>query len=58
MEIASAPRTKEKSLLLALGVIPAIDHIATREFLQVENQSEEKVDRVREPAQKFPAAMK
>ena len=35
------------------GVIPAKDHMSVKEFLQVENQSEEKLDKVREPAQKL-----
>ena len=35
------------------GVIPAKDHVSAKEFWQVENQSEEKLDKVREPAQKF-----
>jgi len=35
------------------GVIPAKDHRSVKEFLQVENQSEEKLDKVREPAEKF-----
>lgn len=39
------------------GVIPAKDHRSVKEFLQVENQSEEKLDEVREPAQKFAATI-
>ena len=35
------------------GVIPAKDHVSVKEFWQIENQSEEKLDRVRAPAQKF-----
>ncbi|HSK28504.1 MAG TPA: hypothetical protein VLA17_00940, partial [Candidatus Limnocylindria bacterium] len=35
------------------GVIPAKDHIAVKEFWRIENQSEEKLDTVRAPAQKF-----
>ena len=39
------------------GVIPAKDHLSVKEFLQVENQSEEKLDKVHEPAQKFAATI-
>ena len=39
------------------GVIPAKDHMIVKEFLQIENQSEEKLDKVREPAQKFAQAL-
>src|SRR5687768_16706645 len=39
------------------GVIAAKDHVSVKEFWQVENQSEEKLDRVREPAQKFAQAL-
>ena len=39
------------------GVIPAKDQMSVKEFLKVENQSEEKLDRVREPAQKFAHAL-
>lgn len=39
------------------GVIPAKDHLSVKEFLQVENQSEQKLDQVREPAQKFAATI-
>jgi iron(III) transport system substrate-binding protein len=35
------------------GVIPAKDHVSVKEFWQIENQSEEKLEKVREPAQKF-----
>jgi iron(III) transport system substrate-binding protein len=35
------------------GVIAAKDQMGVKDFLQIENQSEEKLDRVREPAQKF-----
>jgi ABC-type Fe3+ transport system substrate-binding protein len=34
------------------GVIPAKDHLSVKEFLKVENQSEEKLEKVREPALK------
>jgi len=39
------------------GVIAAKDQMTVKEFLQVENQSEEKLDKVREPAQKLAAAL-
>ena len=39
------------------GVIPAKDTMSVKDFLQVENQSEEKLDRVREPAAKFAQAI-
>lgn len=39
------------------GVIPAKDHISVKEFWQIENQSEEKLEKVREPAQKFAQAL-
>ena len=32
------------------GTIPAKDHMSVNEFLQIDNQSEEKIDKVREPA--------
>ena len=35
------------------GVIAAKDQMSVKEFWQIENQSEEKLDKVREPAQKF-----
>ena len=35
------------------GVIPAKDHVSVKEFWQIENQSEEKLDKIREPAQRF-----
>ena len=35
------------------GVIAAKDQMSVKDFSQVENQSEEKLDKVREPAQKF-----
>ena len=31
--------------------------MSVKEFLQVENQSEEKLDKIREPAQKFAPAL-
>jgi hypothetical protein len=34
-------------------VIAAKDQMSVKEFWQIENQSEEKLDKVREPAQKF-----
>jgi len=39
------------------GVIPAKDQLAVKEFLQVENKSEDKLDKVREPAEKFAATI-
>jgi ABC-type Fe3+ transport system substrate-binding protein len=39
------------------GVIPAKDHVSVKEFWQIENQSEEKLDKVRAPAQKFAQAL-
>jgi hypothetical protein len=39
------------------GVIPAKDHVPVKEFRQGEIQSEEKLDRVREPAQRFAQAL-
>ena len=39
------------------GVIAAKDRMSVKEFLQVENQSEEKLDKIREPAQKFAQAL-
>ena len=39
------------------GVIPAKDHVSVKDFWQIENQSEEKLDKVREPAQKFAQAL-
>ena len=43
--------------LREIGVIAAKDQMSVKEFLQVENQSEEKLDKVREPAQKLAAAL-
>ena len=39
------------------GVIAAKDRMSVKEFLQVENQSEEKLEKVREPAQKVAQAL-
>jgi len=39
------------------GVIPAKDQMSVKEFWRIENQSEEKLDKVREPAQKFAQAL-
>jgi iron(III) transport system substrate-binding protein len=39
------------------GVIAAKDQMSVKEFWQIENQSEEKLDKVREPAQKFAQAI-
>jgi hypothetical protein len=57
MGIESVSRTKEKSLLLALGVIPIKVELSVKEFLHLENQSEEKLDEIREPAQQYAAAI-
>jgi iron(III) transport system substrate-binding protein len=38
--------------LKSAGVLPAKDHLTLKEYLQVENQSEEKLEKVREPALK------
>jgi ABC-type Fe3+ transport system substrate-binding protein len=40
-----------------LGTIAAKDSMSIDEFWQVENQSEEKLDKVRKPAQKFAHAL-
>ncbi len=39
------------------GTIAAKDHMSVNEFLQIENQSEEKLDKVREPALKVAQAL-
>lgn len=39
------------------GVIPAKDHVSPKDFWLIENQSEEKLEKVREPAQKFAQAL-
>jgi hypothetical protein len=39
------------------GVSAAKDRMSVKEFLQVENQSEEKPEKIREPAQKFAPAL-
>jgi iron(III) transport system substrate-binding protein len=39
------------------GVIPAKDQMPVKEFWRIENQSEAKLDKVREPAQKFAQAL-
>lgn len=57
MGIESVSRTKEKSLLLALGVIPVKVELSVKEILHLENQSEEKLDEIREPAQQYAAAI-
>jgi len=38
-------------------VSAAKDRMSVKESLQVENQSEEKPEKIREPAQKFPPAL-
>ena len=57
MGIESLSRTKEKSLHLALGVIAAKVELSVKEFLHLENQSEEKLYEIREPAQQYAAAI-
>ncbi len=39
------------------GTVPAKDHMSVNEFLQIENQSEEKLEKVREPALKVAHAL-
>ena len=39
------------------GTVPAKDHMSVNDFLQIENQSEEKLDKVREPAAKVAQAL-
>ena len=39
------------------GTVPAKDHMSVNDFLQIENQSEEKLDKVREPALKVAHAL-
>jgi hypothetical protein len=39
------------------GVIAAKDRLTVRDYLQIENQSEEKLDKVREPALKAAQAL-
>ena len=36
-----------------VGVLPAKDHLSVKQFLEAENQSEEKLEKVREPALKI-----
>ena len=64
VEVFSAPGSAgvrrldvETKWLRETGVIQAKDNMAVKEFLQVKNQSEEKLDKVREPAQKFALAL-
>jgi iron(III) transport system substrate-binding protein len=47
----------ETKFLREAGVIPAKDHVSVKDFRQIENQSEEKLDKVRAPAQKFARAL-
>jgi hypothetical protein len=42
----------DTSWLRETGVTAAKDQISVKEYLQIENQSEEKLDKVREPALK------
>lgn len=39
--------------LTEVGVLPAKDHLTLKQFLEAENQSEEKLEKVREPALKI-----
>ena len=39
------------------GVVAAKDQMTVKQFLQIENQSEEKLEKIREPAQKLAAAL-
>lgn len=39
--------------LTGVGVLPAKDHLTLKQFLEAENQSEEKLEKVREPALKI-----
>jgi len=39
--------------LTNVGVLPAKDHLTLKQFLEAENQSEEKLEKVREPALKI-----
>jgi len=57
MGIESVSRTKEKSLHLALGVIPVKSSCRAKKFLHLENPSEQKLDEIREPAQQYAAAI-
>jgi ABC-type Fe3+ transport system substrate-binding protein len=43
--------------LREFGTIPAKDHMSVNDFLQIENQSEEKIDKLREPALKVAQAL-
>jgi hypothetical protein len=57
MGIESVSRTKEKLLLRALGVIPVKVELSVKEFLHLENQSQQKLDEIREPAQQYAAVI-
>ena len=57
MGIESVSRTKEESLVLAFGVIPVKVALSVKDFLYLENQSEEKLYEIREPAQQYAAAI-
>jgi len=57
MGIESVSRTKEKLLLRALGVIPVKVELSVKEFLHLENQSQQKLDEIRDPAQQYAAVI-
>jgi hypothetical protein len=48
----AAPRRRDTKWLTEGGVIAAKDQVSVKEFLRIENQSEEKLEKVREPALK------
>jgi hypothetical protein len=47
----------DTAFLRESGTIAAKDVMSINDFLQIENQSEEKLDKVREPASKFAQAV-
>jgi hypothetical protein len=47
----------DTSFLRESGTIPAKDHMSVNDLLQIENQSEQKLDKVREPASKVAHAL-
>jgi hypothetical protein len=57
--LGNAPRRLDVDTkwLQDTGVSAAKDRMSVKEFLQVENQSEEKPEKIREPAQKFASAL-
>jgi hypothetical protein len=56
-ELRSYDEFLDPTWLREAGVIPANDQLSVKEFLQVENQSEEKLGKVREPALKVALAL-